>query len=477
MCGVFGIFGHPQGKNIAKIGVHTIQTRGGGATGAACWKRRGTKTGLIEVHKRLGTVREALQGPEYDELEGDIWITHVRYPTQGKPSRRNAQPHYTQSLYGKIVIASNGDVVNMDAQRNFLSSHSILTYTENDAELIAATINYQVTVRKREMLEAITQVMDHIKGAFSSLVMCEFDERLFAFRDPYGIRPLFVAAVDDGGKKYWMFSSETASFDATLPLFGPQAKFDYIRLVEAGEIITVGPDGLQSFQGPKAERQAFCLFEIIYFSRPDSSFFNRSFKDYRLAAGKELFQEHPIEADLISPIPKSGLSGAEGYVLASKIPYLAVIVGNPSFEIDFEGMRTFISEEEEREFKASLKYNYVADQIIGKRIGAGDDSLVRGLTTKWVNKWLWQLGARQTHNLIFSPPYRHPCFYGIATKERKKLMAADKTVEEIRQAIGAPTSLNYLSLEGLIKTTGLKKDQLCTACFDGDYPIPVNPVN
>lgn len=473
MCGVFGIFGHPQGKIIARTGLWTNQSRGQGAAGIACSKIEDSKRGIIEVLKNQGKVREVLCGPDFEDLEGDIWIAHVRYPTQGKQSRRNAQPHYTQSIYGKIAIVSNGDVVNMEEQKKFLSRHNIRTYTENDAELIAATINYQVTIEKRDFIEAVMRVMNLVKGAFSALVMSEFEDRLFAFRDPYGIRPLFVACVDVERKKYWMFSSETASFNATLPLFGPKAKFDYIRLIEAGEIVAVGPDGLQSFQGPKAERQAFCLFEIIYFSRPDSLFLGRSFKDYRLAAGKELFNEHPIIADLVTSVPKSGISGSEGYALASKIPYLSVIIENPSFTIDFDQLRTFISEEEERKFEAMLKYNYTADMITGKIIGTGDDSVVRGLTHKCINEGLWQLGARQVHNLIFSPPYRFSCFYGIATKERKELIAADKTIEEIRQSTGCPTSLNYLSLEGLIKTTGLKKDRLCTACFDGDYPIPV----
>lgn len=475
MCGIFGVFGHPQGKVIAKTGSWTIQSRGQGAAGITCLKILSEKRGLIEVHKKNGKVREVLNGPEYDDLEGDAWIAHIRYPTQGGTSRRNAQPHYTQTIFGKIAIASNGDVVNMDEQRSFLDHYNIRTYTENDAEIIAAAINYQVTVKKRDMVEAIMQVMEHVRGAFSALAFCEFDNRLFAFRDPHGIRPLFLACVVESGQSYWMFSSETASFDATLPLFGPQAKIANLRSIKAGEIVAVGPNGIQSFQGPISERQAFCLFEYIYFSRPDSMIGGRSFASYRQAAGQELFKEKPIAVDQVSPIPKSGIPSAEGYALTSKIPYISsTIIVNPSFDIDFEKLRTFIeSEEQARILVKQLKHSFTFDLINGRRMTVHDDSTVRGLTARLIVQGLWERGAKEAHVCIASPPYRFPCFYGIETKDKRTLVAAGRTEEEVRQLISCPTTLNYLSLEGLIKSIGLPKNQLCTACFDGNYPIPV----
>jgi len=470
MCGIFGIFGHPNGKQIAKTGIWAEQHRGQDAAGIACLKIKNSKNGLIEVEKKLGKVREVFQGPDFDDLEGDAWIAHVRYSTQGKKSKRNAQPHYTQSIHGKIAIVSNGDIVNMEEQRRFLDDNDVKIYTENDAELIAAAINYQITKRGRDIVEAVTQVMHHVQGAFSALVFAEFDNRLFAFRDPYGIRPLFLAKVDDQKSCYYMFASETSAFDAVLPLFGPRSKIVELQMVERGEIVACGPNGIEVFQGPKADRQAFCLFEFIYFSRPDSMFGGKSFQHYRIEAGKELYKEHPVEADLISPVPKSGIPAAVGYALSSGIPYVPAIIENPAFRIDFGRLRTFIeSTEEERRLENELKFNYINDLVREKSVIAIDDSIVRGMVTRIVCESLRRCEAKKIHIRVASPPYSFSCFYGIETKDPKTL-AASRQIEEIKKYIGAD-SLAYLSLEGLIKSTGLAKSDLCTACFDGDYPV------
>lgn len=472
MCGVFGVFGHSNGKQIAKTGIWAEQHRGQDAAGIACLRIRDSKKGLIEVEKNSGKVREVFGGPDFDDLKGDAWIAHVRYSTQGKPSKRNAQPHYAQSIYGRIAIVSNGDVINMEEQKSFLDHKGIQIYTENDAELIAASINYQVTLRRRDIVEAITQVMEHIRGAFSALVITEFDDRLFAFRDPYGIRPLFCAIVESQEAKTYLFASETSAFDAVMPLFGPGAKIES-RMVRPGEILAVGPGGMESFQGVKADRLAFCLFEFVYFSRPDSTIGVKSFQAYRINAGKELYKEHPVDADLVSPIPKSGIPAGVGYAF-SGIPYVPAIIENPSFNIDFGRLRTFIeSTEQERLLRSQLKFNYIADLIQGKTVVTVDDSIVRGLITGVINKELWQCRAKRVHIRIASPPYRFPCFYGIETKKRKTLVAANRTVEEIKQFVGNPTTLAYLSLDGLVKSVEMSKNQICTACFDGDYPIEI----
>lgn len=471
MCGIFGIFGHPNGKEIAKTGIWAEQHRGQDAAGIAGLKIKSPKRGLIEVEKKPGKVREVFQGPDFNDLEGDVWIAHVRYSTQGKSSKRNAQPHYTQSIHGQIAIVSNGDVVNMEEQRSFLDQNDIRTYTENDAELIAAAINYQVTVRKREIVEAIAQVMSHVRGAFSALVIAEFDDRLFAFRDPFGIRPLFLATVEDNGAKYYMFASETSAFDAVKPLFGPKVKIES-RMVNPGEIVAVGPAGVETFLGKKAERLAFCLFEIIYFSRPDSMIFGKSFQRYRIDAGRKLYQECPVNANIVSPIPKSGIPAAVGYAIAARLPYVPAIIENPAFNIDFGKLRTFIeSTEQERRLENELKFNYIGDLICDKSLVVVDDSIVRGMVTSVVCESLWRYGAKEIHVRIASPPYRFPCYYGIETKNPKTLVATNRQIEEIKKHIGA-TSLAYLSLEGLIESIRLKKNELCTACLDGDYPIP-----
>ncbi len=473
MCGVFGAFGHPNGKLIAKTGIWAQQHRGQDAAGIAGLRITGPGRGIIETEKGIGKVRTVFTGPEFDDLQGDAWIAHVRYSTQGRPSRRNAQPHYAQSIHGKIAIVSNGDVVNMSAQRDFLDRNNIRTYTENDAELIAATINYQVTLRGRSIVEAIGQVMDHVQGAFSSLVITEFDDRLFAFRDPHGIRPLFMATVEDDGTTTTLFASETAAFSAALPLFGPHAAFTS-RLVNPGEVVAVGPGGTESFQVRPAEREAFCLFEIIYFSRPDSCAYGKSFQTYRMDAGARLWTEHPADVDLASPIPKSGIPAAMGYALESGSPFISAIIENPSFDIDYQQLRTFIeSTEQERLLAAQLKFNCITDVVQGRDVAVIDDSIVRGLVTRVVNTSLWRNGARRIHTRIASPPYRYPCFYGIETKQRMTLAAATRTEEEVRLKIGEPTSLAYLSLDGLVESTGLSKCRLCTACFDGDYVVPV----
>ena len=473
MCGIFGTFGHANGKQIVRTGIWAQQHRGQDACGLAGLRISGPRRGLVEVEKGMGKVRTIFGGPEYDDLQGDAWIAHVRYATQGKPSRRNAQPHYAQSIHGKIAIVSNGDIVNMAEQRAFLDRHNIRTYTENDAELIAASINYQVTIRQRDVIEAIGQVMDHVRGAFSSLVLAEFDDRLFAFRDPYGIRPLFFGTVKDDGSTYYMFASETAAFAAATPLFGPRATLES-RMVRAGEVIAVGPQGVETFQLREAEREAFCLFEIVYFSRPDSTFEGKSFQTYRMDAGMRLGEEHPADCDLVSPIPKSGIPAAMGYAQESGAPFISAVIENPSFHIDFEQLRTFIeSSEQERLLAAQLKFNCIADIVRDRDVAIIDDSIVRGLVTRVVDTALWRCGARRIHTRIASPPYRHPCFYGIETKKRTTLAAATRSEEDVRRLIGEPTSLAYLSLDGLVESTGLKKCQLCTACFDGDYPVPV----
>jgi amidophosphoribosyltransferase len=473
MCGILGVFGHSNGKQIAKTGIWAQQHRGQDAAGLASLRITGPGRGLVEVEKGMGKVRTIFNGPEFDDLEGDAWIAHVRYSTQGRHSRRNAQPHYAQSIHGKIAIVSNGDVVNMNEQREFLDQHNIRTYTENDAELIAASINYQVTLRNRDIVEAIAQVMDHVHGAYSCLLLAEFEDRLFAFRDPHGIRPLFMATVRDNGATSYLFASETCAFESALPLFGPHATVE-TRLVGAGEVVAVGPRGVETFQVREPGREAFCLFEIVYFSRPDSTAFGRSFQSCRIEAGKRLCEEHPADAHLISPIPKSGVPAAIGYAMASGTPYVAAVIENPSFEIDFQQLRTFIeSSEEERLLSAKLKFNCIGDLLEGRDVVTVDDSIVRGLVSRVVNASLKRYKVRNIHTRIASPPYRYPCFYGIETKKRSTLAAATRTEEEVRKKIGEPTSLGYLSLAGLVASTGLEKCQLCTACFDGDYVVPV----
>lgn len=459
MCGVFGIFGHPKGKELTYYGLLALQHRGKSAAGMASLNLLRDE---IQIQKDLGKVREVLNPKfhEMEKLDGQAFIGHVRYPTAGDNSYANVQPHETPAIKGRrLAFASNGDVVNLKEQVKFLREN-IPIYTENDAEMIAATISWQLTVKGRDMIAAIRKIMKHVKGSYAGLLLSESDKKLFVFRDPYGIRPLVYGEIDG----YPVFASETCALD----FIGAKI----IREVSPGEIISVGEQGIETFLGAERQKSAFCVFEVIYFARPDSLFLGKSYQAIREKMGEELAREHPIEADMVIPIPKSGIPGAVGFARASRIPYGVGMIDNPtlSFEID----RTFIgSSEEQRDKETNLKQCILKDIVNGKSVVVIDDSIVRGLTLQKVIKSLRKAGTRAIHVRIPSPPYRFPCYYGIETKERRTLVAREGDIQLVAKRIGNPESLAYLSYEGMFRAIGQPNTNFCTACFNGEYPIPI----
>jgi amidophosphoribosyltransferase len=464
MCGVFGIFGHPKAKELTFRGLLALQHRGKSAAGMASLD---LSLGEIQIHRDLGKVREILN-PEFPimkRLTGQAYIGHVRYPTAGSDSYRNVQPHQTSSTKGTLAFVSNGDVVNLREQVEFLRRERIKVRTQNDAEMIAASINWQVTIKGRDIIASIRKIMKHVQGSYAGLLLSEFDGKLFAFRDPYGIRPLVYGEIDG----YPVFASETCALDFV------RARF--IREVSPGEIIAVGENGIESFQGTECQRLAFCVFELIYFARPDSLFTGRSYQAIRERMGEVLAQEHPADADMIIAIPKSGIPGAVGFARASKIPFGVGMIDNPTLSAEID--RTFIgSSPEQRDEETDLKQCILRDIVAGKSVVVMDDSIVRGITTQKVIRSLREAGTRAIHVRIPSPPYKFPCYYGIETKERRTLVAREGDIKLVSERrIGNPTSLAYLSYEGMFKAIGEPSTNFCTACLNGDYPIPVPQEN
>lgn len=463
MCGVFGIFGHPEGRELTFRGLLALQHRGKSAAGIASLN---LSHGEIRICKGTGKVREILN-PEFSKmkrLNGQAFIGHVRYPTAGDDSEENVQPHEKSPTKGTLAFASNGDVVNLKEQVEFLRRENIKVRTQNDAEMIVAAIAWQTTVKNRTTIDAIRKIMKHVKGSYAGLLLSEFDGKLFAFRDPYGIRPLVYGEIEG----YPVFASETCALDFV------GARF--ISEVSPGEIIAVGEHGIEKFVGAEPQKLAFCVFELIYFARPDSRIFGKSYQAIRERMGEQLAQEHPAEADMVIPIPKSGIPGAVGFARASKIPFGVGMIDNPTLSSEID--RTFIgSSFEQRDKETDLKQCVLHDIVAGKSVVVVDDSIVRGMTIQKVIRSLKEAGTRAIHVRIPCPPYQFLCYYGIETKERRTLVAREGDTRLVSERIGNPTSLAYLSYEGIFKAIGQPSANFCTACLNGDYPIPVPQEN
>ncbi len=473
MCGVFGIYGHPQSKKLVLMALAMLGHRGQSATGFAGFTNLNPLT--LEVVKGHGTVDQVLSEEKLKrkELLNDICIGHTRWPTQkpGNHSSRQIQPHYSQTQRGRIAIASNGDIVNMDEQREFLESRGIRLYTENDAEVIAASIVYQMTERKRNEVESIFQVMDHVRGAYSSVMMTEFGRRLYAFRDPLGIRPLIFAEINQNGLVYYVVTSE----DCVINNLIKQEAGAYIieeREVRPGEIIKIENGKTESFMYSRIGScpRHSCIFEYVYFARPDSrDERGRTFNYYREEMGRELAREHPIDNDentIVIPVPEGGIPSAIGYAEVLDLPLKYGIV----IERSYGRKRTFIEMDPGRQ--VALKYHVLVDVVKGKRVVIVDDSIVRSTTSSRLLQMLRAAGAKEVHFRIPSPPYCHPCDLGVETRDPERLVAsrAGGDVERIRIEIGGADSLGYLSLKGLYRAIG-KKGGCCDHCFSGCHPL------
>ena len=449
-CGVVAIYAHAEAEKLAYLGLHALQHRGQESAGIAC------SDGVnLRVHKDMGLVADIFTEEVLAKLRGSLAIGHTRYSTAGDSALMNAQPIMARSHKGTIALAHNGNLVNAQEIRSRLESLGSIFSTNSDTEVI---VHLMAQSREQTLPEAIADALRQVEGAFS-LVMVTPD-RVLAARDPRGFRPLAmgrIPAESAGRPDTIVFASETCAFD----LIGAR----YEREVMAGEMVVVGPEGVSSIFYVPAKPQSACIFEHVYFSRPDSLVFGRPVEVSREQLGRALAREAPADADIVVPVPDSGVSAAMGYAAESGIPFRFGLIRN-----HYVG-RTFIEPRQHvRDFGVKLKLNPVRSVLQGKRVVLIDDSIVRGTTSRKIVRMIRQAGASEVHMRISCPPTISPCFYGVDTPSKRQLIAANKSVEEIREYIGAD-SLAYLSLEGLKRACGDgEKTTYCTACYTGKYP-------
>ncbi|WP_370875543.1 amidophosphoribosyltransferase [Bacillus horti] len=450
-CGVFGIYGHAHAPDLTYYGLHALQHRGQESAGIVA------STGeQFLSHKGMGLVTEAFANNALEKLSGKHAIGHVRYTTAGGSQLVNAQPLIFKYKAGNLALAHNGNLVNANQIRSHLERQGSIFQTTSDTEVIAHLIARSGYDR---IEDSIKEALSMIKGAYALLFLTE--NKLIAALDPNGLRPLSLGKIGDN----YVFSSETCAFDVV--------GAEYIREVEPGEMIIVDEDGLHSERFTQQTQRSICSFEYIYFARPDSNIDGINVHQTRKELGKKLVREFPIEADVITGVPDSSISAAIGYAEESGIPYELGLIKNR-----YVG-RTFIQPNQElRAQGVRMKLSAVRKVVEGKRVVMIDDSIVRGTTSGRIVNMLREAGAKEVHVLISSPPVMNPCFYGIDTSTREELIAATKTVEEIREFIGAD-SLGFLSVEGMIDAIG-REDHApnnghCVACFTGQYPTEIYP--
>lgn len=447
-CGVFGIFS--EGMEVARLayfGLFGLQHRGQESAGIA------TSDGkVVTVHKEMGLINQIFDECVLETLKGHIAVAHNRYSTTGSSLLKNAQPIICDSKWGTIAVGHNGNLINTTALRAELEAAGETFESTSDTEVMARIIarSGESTIEK-----AIEEMMHKAKGSYSLIVLAQ--DKLIGIRDAYGIRPLALGRLN--GNAY-VLSSETCS----LNLVGGR----FMREVEPGEMVIIDKTGVKEIQVVPTARHALCVFEFIYFARPDSMMYDKTLHMVRRRMGHELASEHPCpNAHLVMPIPDTGTPAAIGYAQASRIPYGEGVIKNRYVH------RTFIQPDQRmRAQGVQMKFAPLKEALAGKRIVMVEDSIVRATTTGPTIKMLRDAGAREIHVRISSPPIKWPCFYGIDMAKQSELIAAVKSVDEIRQHIGSD-SLGYLSIQGLVRAIGVKRDKFCLACFDGKYPIEV----
>lgn len=444
-CGIFGVYA--RGVDVARLtffALFALQHRGQESAGIAT--SDGNK---ISMHTSMGLVAQAFTEQQLSQLEGHIAIGHNRYSTTGSSQICNAQPIMVKNNSQTIALAHNGNLINAKLFREELSRLGYQFTSTTDSEVIAQLI---LSSPEKDLVDKVRWTMRRIQGAYSLVVMT--NNELVGVRGPMGVRPLCLGTIDGG----WTIASETCALDHI------GAKF--VREVEPNEIVLINDSGLKSFK-EKTSKKALCIFEYIYFARPDSIIQGKLLYPTRQAMGKILAREHPANADIVIGIPDSATAAGIGYSQASGIPY-----GEGLLKNRYVG-RTFIEPDQRlRDLGVQLKFNPLSEIIKGKRLVVVDDSIVRGTTTPRVITLLRHAGAREVHMRICAPPIRHPCFFGVDMATKWELIAAQKHIPEIKNTIGAD-SLGYLSVEGLVEAVGLPREIFCLACFNGDYPIPV----
>ena len=447
-CGIFGVYGHPNASELTYYGLYALQHRGQESAGIV------TSDGnQFHAHKGMGLVPQVFKGSVLYDMVGSIAIGHTRYSTTGSSHLRNAQPLTVDCARGQIAIAHNGNLTNAAQLREELEAKGSIFATTVDSEIILHLLA-QPTLHGES--NNLVRSLHRIDGAYSLVIMTE--NELIGVRDPHGFRPLCLGRIDDA----WVLASETCALDLI------NARF--VRDVAPGEIVVINRDGLTSMQAfPEHERRAFCIFEYVYFARPDSTIADRNVYKVRVEMGRQLAREYPIPADAVVPVPDSGNCAGLGYSLESKIPYEMAFVRNHYVGRSFLQPSQLI-----RDFDVRVKLNLIEELVRGKRVIVVDDSIVRGTTCKTRVNSLKEAGAKEVHVLVSCPPHMNPCVYGIDFPDRNKLMAASHSLEEIRKYLNAD-SLCYLSQAGMVKATGLPASAFCMACYDGDYPVPFDP--
>jgi amidophosphoribosyltransferase len=445
-CGVLGIYTPDQeAARTAFFGLFALQHRGQESAGMA------VSDGLrVRMHKDMGLVSQVFDEEVLLSLPGHMAVGHTRYSTTGASVLRNAQPIFCQSLVGEIAVAHNGNLINARELREEMEAEGEHFDSSSDSEILA-----RILVRNMHLgpEAAVSEVMRRVHGAYSVTVLTP--KMLIGFRDPIGIRPLVAGRVGSG----YMIASETCAF-------GPVAGV-VDRELEPGEMVIVDASGMRYAHGLDTGKKAMCLFEFIYFARPDSHMYGTLLYAARQRMGEILAQEHPIEADVVVPVPDSGIPAALGYSQISGIPFREGMTKSRYIH------RTFISPDQRlRELGVRMKLTPLEEHIRGQRVILVDDSIVRGTTTKQIVKLMFEAGAAEVHVRITAPPIRFPCFYGIDMASKGELAAARMSIEQLSQYLGA-TSLGYLSIDGAVRAVGRRRDQFCLACFSGEYPISV----
>jgi amidophosphoribosyltransferase len=444
-CGIFGVYA--PGEDVSRItffALFALQHRGQESAGIA------TSDGKkIQLYARMGLVSQVFSEESLSQLSGNIAIGHNRYSTTGSSRVCNAQPIVVGSGDNSIAIAHNGNIVNSEHLYKELSEKGYIFQSSTDSEVIANLIH---SAPGQDWIDKIRYTMRRIKGAYSLVIMTR--DQLIAVRDTFGVRPLSLGKING----HWVVASETCALDHIGALF--------VRDIEPGEIVSIDSSGVKTYH-EISERQSTCIFEYIYFARPDSVIDGRLVYPARQAMGAQLAEEYPVDADLVVGVPDSATVAGIGYAQRSGIPQGEGLIKNR-----YVG-RTFISPDQRmRDLGVKMKFNTLPEILRDKRVVLVDDSIVRGTTTPKVINLLRKAGAKEVHMRVCAPPIRHPCFFGVDMASRWELIAAHKSVNEVKDFIGAD-SLGYISIDGLVKAVGLPRNKFCMACFTGDYPIPV----
>jgi len=444
-CGVVGIFDNPEAANLAYLGLYSLQHRGQESAGIVA-----SREGKLHLEVGMGKVAEVFNDDRLERLHGHMALGHNRYSTAGDSTLHNAQPCLINYSEGSLALAHNGNLVNAQSIRQELVSKGAIFQSTNDSEVI---VHLMAQAKNESFADRAATALKQVKGAFSLLLMTE--NEMIAARDPNGFRPLCLGKLDSS----YIVASESCVFDLV--------EGEFIREIEPGELLLINKDGLTSYFPFKKTEVKQCVFEHIYFSRPDSFLFNQSVYESRKKMGRALAQEFPADVDLIVPVPDSGVISALGFSEESGIPFEMGLIRN-----HYVG-RTFIEPQSQiRHFGVKVKLNAVKPVLTGKRVAIIDDSIVRGTTSRKIVKMIREAGATEVHVRISSPPILYSCFYGIDTPTRSELLASQHDLEGIRKFLDAD-SVHYISIEKLLSVFNDNRKNFCTACFDGNYPVKI----